>query len=105
MALRVTTNNHERPLLAWEELPESERDDFDYVTGEDRLSPRFVKYRESWWDTSDTEGMAPDSLRALGWDTYLTTSFFDGLVFRWFDREGDLLEGVVVGHYYDASDI
>lgn len=99
--ITVTTNNRERELKSWHDLPEEDRADFDYVTDEEeRNSPRFVRFRDYWLDTSDTEGLAPHRLRALGWDTYLTTSFFDGIVFRHFDRDGyELGDTVIVGHF------
>ena len=97
----VKSNNHERDLLAWDQLPESVREDFDYVTGEDRSSPRFVEYLGSWYDTSDTEGLAPADLASLGWSTYLTDSFFSGVVFRHFTRDGEYMDdAVVVGRFY-----
>jgi hypothetical protein len=99
--ITVTTNNRERELKSWHDLSEEDRADFDYVTDEDeRYSPRFVRFRGDWYDTDDTEGLAPHRLRALGWSTYLSTSFFDGIVFRHFTMDGDCMEDtVVVGHY------
>lgn len=101
--ITVKTNDHERTLVAWEDLPTQRQAEFDYVEGEDRLSPRFVFYRGTWLDTEDTEGLAPHDLAALGWSTYLTDSFFSGVVFRHFDRDGNAFEGtVVVGTFYTS---
>jgi hypothetical protein len=95
------TNDHERELRSWRGLPESVRSDFDYIKPDEGDDWRFVEYRGSWYDVNDTEGLAPDSLKAQGWDVYASDSFSSGVVFRHFDREGNYLEGfVVVGRYW-----
>lgn len=98
-----TTNERERTLYTYRDLPQNAREDFDYMVDrypDEQDSPRFVKAYGSWYDTDDTEGLAPDDLRSHGWSTYLTDSFFSGIVFRHFDRDGEQLEGVVVGRFW-----
>lgn len=98
----ITTNNRERPLLTYEQLPVSARDMFDYmldargVPSEDSYTPRFVRAYGSYYDTLESVP-APDSYRARGWNTVMTESAFHALVFRWFDADGYALDGVVVG--------
>jgi hypothetical protein len=97
--VRIITNNHARELVSFEQLPESARSDFDYVTGEDQWSPRFVQYRGSWYDTSDCDGLA-SNVGITGWDLYASDSFFSGVLFRWPDIDGSIdYESVVVGLY------
>jgi hypothetical protein len=97
----VTTNNKPRTLVSLAEVPAGIRSDFDYITGEDVYAPRLVQYRGSWYDVNDTEGLAPDDLRALGWDVYLTDTFFSGIVFRHFDADGEYrYDNVVVGRFF-----
>ena len=106
--IMVVTNNKPRELVAWHQLPtEQQRVDFDYVTGEDQFSTRFVQYRGSWYDTGDTEG-TPRSPYFQGWDLYITETFFSGVLFRFpktgeVGRDGDPIydyDSVVVGRYY-----
>jgi len=80
--VRIITNHHRRELVAYDQLPEAARSDFDYVTGEDQYSSRFVQYHESWYDTSDCDGLAAN-VGIQGWDLYASDSFFSGILFRW----------------------
>lgn len=105
--LIITSNNHVRDLVAFDQLPESAREVFDYVAEDydERYMARFVQYRGSWFDTGDTEGLAPDAMRAKGWDHYITTSYWDGYVFGYFDTDGEPYDdGVRIGHFYYAED-
>lgn len=95
--MKITTNNRERDLVALADLPSDEAADFDYIEGEDQYSPRLFRFRDSWWDSHEFE-RAPDEYKALGWDGVMGTSYFDAVVLRYFDRDGNELEGVVVGH-------
>jgi hypothetical protein len=97
--MTVKTNNQPRELLAWFELAPADSKDFDYVDGEDRYSPRFVRYRGSWYDVNDSQyagGLGfPESLKA--WDGIVTESFSSGVLFKYTDPQ---CESVVVGRYY-----
>jgi hypothetical protein len=99
MSITIKTNNHPRDLVTWHELPAGVAEDwFSYITDEDeKFSCRFVEYRGSWYDTSETEGVAPSDIPGK-WDSYLTDSFFSGVVFRFVDDNGN--ERVVVGTFY-----
>lgn len=93
----ITTNNRERELVTIWDVPEPDRNDFDYLDEADAETPRFFRFRDSWWDAHEFV-VAPDSLKARGWDGVMTTSYWDAIVLRYFDRDGYELEGVVVGH-------
>lgn len=93
---KITANNHVRELVSFNELDEAVQSDFDYVDEEDRFSPRFVQYRGDWYDTGDVE-IAPPSIKALGWDGFNSDSYWSGMVYRYFDRDGYELDGVVIG--------
>ena len=90
----ITTNNHRRELLALDQIPTDAAEVFDYITGEDRYSPRMVQYRGEWYDVNDVDGHAIN-VHIRGWDTYASDSFFSGLVFRYEDD----YETVAVGTY------
>lgn len=97
----VKTNHGARPMVSFAELPVEVGADFEYVPDEEKQTPRFVKYRESWYDVSDSTVDIPDDLKKQGWDSWVTDSYFSAVVFRVFDREGNLLEDeVVVGRIY-----
>lgn len=98
----VSCNGHARELRALYEMPESARGEFDYVTDDDRLSPRFVQYRGSWYDVHEFTS-APDSVKALGYDGIQPQSYFDTVAIRFFDRDGHLIDGgdsVIVAHIH-----
>jgi hypothetical protein len=107
--LTVITNNVPRPLFCLHELPASVQKDFDYAVG--YQSPRFVQYKDVWYDAEDTQrislsgrqGASPvgwavtvanDSPLA-GWHSILSETFFSGVLFRFVDYER-----VIVGRYF-----
>ena len=100
--VRVITNHHVRDVLRWHDLTPAEREEFDYLT--DDTEHEFVRYRGDVVDLTDSDGVlsSPSELRRKGWDSYASDSFFSGLVFRWFDTDGNLIDGgdgVIVGRY------
>ena len=87
--LNLVTNYHPREIKAWADLPlHVARDDFGYVTGEDRWVNRFVQYKGEWYDVSDTES-AIDELRARGFDGMVSQTYFSGVAFRRFTADGE----------------
>lgn len=106
--LQITTNNRERELVAFHDLPAKvAARDYDYVTGEDRHSPRFVKYRGEWYDTGDMlstrELQHCDGTADLArtWHAYQSDTYFSGIVVRYCNPYDDC---VIIGRYYVASD-
>ena len=102
MGIKVTCNNVPRRLSALNELPEAERENFDYIDGPEVWTPRLVRYRGGWYDTGDMM-LSPSNLARLGFDGYAADSLYSGVVVRAFDRDGYLIDGgdsVVVGYYY-----
>ena len=110
--LKITTNGHARELLAYAELTDKERADFDYITEDDDWSPRFARYRGNVLDVSDMQcvsvspafqpfgvNVAPDSPLAA-WHGAASDSYWSGIVVRYSDD----YEFVVIGRYYDGGD-
>lgn len=98
--LKITTNNQPRVPFALHDLPLKVQQEFDYIDKDD-YSERFVKYRGVWYDVFDT--MAVRTSRGGspmtefdGWDSFLSETFFSGVLFKWID-DGD---SVIVGSYY-----
>ena len=102
MGIKVTCNNVPRHLSALNELPEADRQNFDYIDGADAWTPRLVRYRGEWYDSSDMM-LSPSNLARFGFDIHVADTFFSGVVVRSFDRDGYLIDGgdsVVIGSYY-----
>lgn len=96
----VSTNRVPRELYSWFDLPEDERDDFDYIDGDDRFSYRLFEYRGSWYDYYEFERAGHD-VSALGFDGVQTQSFFDAIAVSYHDRDGYEYDGeIVVGHIH-----
>lgn len=89
--MKITTNNQPRELVAFEDLPESERENFDYVAGKGRFVPRFFCYRGAWYDVGEF-------VRAeiASWDGVQSDTYFSGVLIRYVDD----CERVIVGRYY-----
>lgn len=115
METTVVTNGHARPLLAYVDLPEAARPQFDYLdTGDssDRYALRFVKYRGSWYDVHEfesihrTDSSTPFAFRVAedsplaSWNGAQTQSVWDAIVMKWaLDWAGHVdFDAVVIGH-------
>ena len=99
----VVTNNHERYLQCFCELPKKWQEEFDYMLDEERVAakyiPRFVEYKKWWYDIHDMEivDVRVPSRSTLGaWDVYASQSYSDGILIR-VTKDS---EKCVVGHYY-----
>lgn len=112
MGMEIVTNWQPRDLIAWNDLPEKARAEFDYVSDEsEQWQPRFACYRGQWVDCLDTQRIEPDNGRAhpMGWamrvhpgsplchfDSVITDSYFSGMLFRFVDN----WERVIIGRFY-----
>lgn len=95
------SDNRPRDLVMWHDVPEDERHWFDYVTSdEDRGTFRFFCFRGSWYDANEFE-VAPARFKRLGFDGIQTSSYFDAVILRYFDRDGYAYDDqVVVGYVF-----
>jgi hypothetical protein len=95
--MKIITNSHPRDLFCFWDLPEAAQPDFDYITGEDRYSPRLFRYRGAWYDTGEFFPI-PDhpDWRGLRWDGYQSDSYFSATLVRYVDGG----ERVIVGRYW-----
>lgn len=97
----IKASNRWYDLIAWCELPWKEREFFDYVEENDKLNPRFVKYRGEWYDTCEFEAANwhdehPQRAFMWGWHGFQTDSYFSGVLCR-FDSS---CERVQMGRFY-----
>jgi hypothetical protein len=87
MAMTVTTNNQPRELLCFWDIPESAREDFDYVGEEERVSSRFFKYRGAWYDANEFQyvpaSLPPNLAFMRGWHGQQGESYFSAVLIRY----------------------
>lgn len=97
--MNIITNRIPRPLLCLSDLPAKARKDFDYI--ECAHQPRLVRYKGEWYDVWDSmrcpgaEAPQASHHAFVGWDGYISDSFFSGVLFRFADEDR-----VIVGRYY-----
>lgn len=102
---KIITNSHRREVTdAWQ-LTSAEREQFDYLNwaaiDDGRDSASFVRYHGELIDLGDTEGGYGGSNPFPGWDTYISDSFFSGIVIRYVHDEYDASAyTVIVGRYF-----
>jgi hypothetical protein len=100
--LTIRTNGHRRELVSFEEA--GSPDDFDYIAGEDRYSPRLFSYRGAWYDLNEFDPVgrsgAPNHManQLPGWDAFQSDSFFSGIAVRILsgDDEGFIVAALVM---------
>lgn len=95
----ITTNNHERALVACQDVPETERDE-NYPNSD------YVKAYGRFWCLDSAERFTDHALSARGYDGSILDHMNAGscgLVLRYFDRNGYELDGVIVGWYAKPS--
>lgn len=101
--MNITTNRIPRPLQCLHDLPKGAAGDFKYI--EDPHEPRLVQYRGEWYDVYDSMtcpgAEAPEASRNAfsGWDSYISDSYFSGVLFRFADESASGDDHVVVGRY------
>ena len=92
MTKTIITNHKPREMSSWFDLPESERDDFDYVEESDRYNYRFFKYLDSWYDFHEFETATGD-IRAAGWHAWQTDSYFSATLIKYNDDDDTVTVG------------
>lgn len=78
--MKVITNGHRRELLTWHEIPADVRADFDYIDGDGRYEPRFLRYRGEWYDTADMM-----MSNVAGWDAATYDTFYSGVLVKFLE--------------------
>lgn len=97
--LKITTNNHHRPVIDGWELTAAERAEFDYIDwdaverGEESAS--FFRFGGDLYDLGDVL-RAEGEIASLGWDGFNSDSFFSGIAVRYVDD----MEAVIVARVY-----
>ena len=91
----IRTNNVPRDILYWHDIPESDRNDFDYITDTDDAN--FFRYKDSYYDLAEFISCSslPDFSPLKDWDGYCSDSFFSGIVVKYANH----YESVIVGYY------
>ncbi len=95
--IKITTNNHVRPFIYGWQLTEEERQQFDYYDDDEILDQTFFGYKGEIYDLGEFLQLGKDS-PFIGWDAYISDSFFSGIVIRLTEDEyGET--GIIVGWY------
>lgn len=101
--ITIITNRVPRDVLDGWDLTEKERKDFDYLdwskieAGEDSAS--FFHYKGETYDLGDfgrVPRMGPYSEWFAEWDSYISDSFFSGILVKYTED----FEQIIVGRYY-----
>lgn len=99
--MQIITNNHRRELVSLNQLPEDAQSDFEYLKMDEWYDERFVQYKGEWYDVNDTMnvgGITQEVGEFKGWHSYISDTFFSGILFKWPDpAEADV---VIVGRYF-----
>lgn len=103
-AVTIKSNGHARELRALYELPESAREQFDYVgpcdeSSDEAWSQRFFKYRGAWYDVNEFERAHGEAFAA--WDGWQAESAFSAVLIRYaLEWDGSTVDygAVVVGY-------
>lgn len=95
----ITTNNVARELITFFDLPDNLKGEFDYLDEIGKSEYRFFLYKGRAYDTGDMMRVIPHTLPAgsiiLGWDGYVSETYFSGIVVRFTDD----YSRVIVGSY------
>lgn len=88
--ITVVTNHVPRTVVYWEQLPESAREQFDYLRSEtERADGRFVEYRGAWYDLGEFDTLVGTGYRsellADGWHGVQTDSAFSAVLVKYVD--------------------
>lgn len=102
MPLVIKTNNHWYDLISVADLTDKEQKEFDYITGDDRFSPRVVRYKGHVYDLNEfmpcsTLGPGPELEGIKTWSGYQADSYFSGVVCRYSE---DFQQAQMGTYYY-----
>lgn len=93
--MQIKTNNVPRHIIYGFELPENQREEFDYLSDDEYADAEFFKYKGNYYGIG--EFMRCESeLKQQGWYGYRSDSFFSGVVIK-LSSDGD---SVIVGQYF-----
>jgi len=115
-ALTITTNGHQRELIAFADLTELEREQFDYMRADtyESHTPRFFRYRAWTYDAQEFTRITPRCESTYGdvhpvdsgspllqWDGAQPDTYFSGVLIRWgHDWSGEPdYDSVIVGSW------
>jgi hypothetical protein len=95
--MKIVTNHVPRDVIYGSELTVRERREFDFLGSEELETSEFFRYRGEVYYLRDFMYATPE-LRKLGWDGFLSDTFFSGVLIKYADEYGD---SVIVGRYFD----
>jgi len=97
--LRITTNNVPRLIKCGFELPESQREEFDYLTDEEFECGNFVQYKgDFYWMGEFMKVKNHPNKEFSKWDGYHGQCAFWGILIKLCDDN----DYVIMGSYFSA---
>ena len=95
--MEIITNNCPRPIIYGFELPEKEKQEFDYL--DDIDVAQFFRYRGRAYDLGEFQRITETMKNChgfSGWHAFQGDSFFSGVVIKYMHD----CESVVIGRWY-----
>jgi len=92
--MKITTNNQQRPIIYWYDLPEAAQDEYERTSDTDSS---FFQYKGQYYAFDEFSGCRDDGPFA-GWHGYKSETAFSGVVVKHCnDWDND---SVIVGSFY-----
>lgn len=88
--MKITSNFQPRSLIQFDELPTSAQNFFGYIKDDDIYSPRFVCYKNHFYDVF--ESIVSDIPEP--WDSIELTSAFSGVLFKLIPKDDQVICGL-----------
>ena len=76
--MKITTNNQQRPIVYWDDLPESAQDEYDYLSD---TGSSFFKYKGRYYSFDEFLGCKDGGI-FHGWHGYHSETAFSGVVVK-----------------------
>jgi hypothetical protein len=92
--MNIKTNNQQRPIIYWHDLPESAKDEYENISD---TGSSFFKYKGQYYAFDEFSG-CKDGGPFDGWHGYMSDTAFSGIVVRYSDDWDN--DSVIVGYFY-----
>lgn len=92
--MKITTNNQQRAIMFWHDLPASAQDEYESISD---TGSSFFKYKGNYYAFDDFSGCKDDG-PFDGWNGYISETAFSGVVVRYCDDWNN--DSVIAGSFY-----
>jgi len=91
--MSITTNNQQRPIIYWHDLPTSAQDEYEHLS---ETGSAFFKYK-GWYYSFDEFFRCSDDGLLAGWDGYMSDSAFSGVAVKFSEGNDSVIVGTFIG--------